>query len=63
MLMRHYNTPAKIVETLDIDPQHGVNSVNMAALGRPYSPAGLLGESTAETFKRGHGSQPYADVG
>ncbi len=30
-LMRHYKTPAKIVETLEIAQQHGVNSVNMAA--------------------------------
>jgi hypothetical protein len=29
-LMRHYNTPAKIVETLEVAEKHGVNSVNTA---------------------------------
>jgi hypothetical protein len=49
-LMQHYNTPAKIVETLEAAEKHGVNSVNMAVWD-DLAPLKAYWEKNGRNFK------------
>ncbi len=49
-LMQHYNTPAKIIETLETAEKHGVNSVNMAVWD-DLAPLKAYWEKNGRNFK------------